>query len=189
MLKPLAPVGVAGATRRHFVKQLGALCGLASLSLAAPVLARTHERRAVSFVHTHTGEKLTAHYFAGGCYQPHCLQQVDHLLRDFRTGEVHPIDPALLDILYDLQVASDRDAPFEIICGYRSPATNELLRRTSDGVAEHSLHLVGQAIDVRLNGFATHKLYSLARELKRGGAGFYASSDFVHIDTGRVRYW
>ena len=189
MLKPLAPVGVAGATRRHFVKQVGALCGLASLAFAAPVLARTHERRAISFVHTHTGEKLTAHYFAEGCYQPHCLKQVDYLLRDFRTDEVHHIDPALLDILYELQVASNRDAPFEIICGYRSPATNALLRRTSTGVAVHSLHLVGQAIDVRLSGFSTHKLYSLARDMKRGGAGYYASSDFVHIDTGRVRIW
>ena len=94
MSKPLAPIGVGGATRRHFVKQLGALCGLASLSLVTPLQARTHERRAVSFVHTHTGEKLTAHYFAGGCYQPHCLQQVDHLLRDFRTGEVHQIGRA-----------------------------------------------------------------------------------------------
>lgn len=189
MSNPPHQAGAAISSRRFFIKQVSALCGMASLSAATSAFAKLNTQRAVSFVHTHTGEKLTAHYFDGRCYQTDCLRQVDHLLRDFRTGEVHHIDPSLLDILFDLQVLAGRDASFEIICGYRSPATNALLRRTSSGVAENSLHLVGQAIDVRLSGFSTHKLSALARDLGRGGVGFYGASDFVHIDTGRVRSW
>jgi uncharacterized protein YcbK (DUF882 family) len=143
----------------------------------------------VRFVHTHTGETLTASYFDGSAYNIACLSEVNHLLRDFRTGESHPIDPALLDILYDLQSLADRDAPFEVISGYRSPATNAMLRRSSSGVAEHSQHLLGKAIDLRLSGYSTLKLSTRARALARGGVGFYPSSDFIHVDTGAVRFW
>jgi uncharacterized protein YcbK (DUF882 family) len=102
---------------------------------------------------------------------------------------VHRIDPALLDILFDLQTLANRDAPFEVISGYRSPATNAMLHRSSDSVAQHSMHLEGRAIDVRLSGFATRGLAEHARTLSHGGVGFYARSDFVHVDTGRVRFW
>jgi uncharacterized protein YcbK (DUF882 family) len=107
----------------------------------------------------------------------------------FAPGDVHRIDPALLDILFDLQTLANRDAPFEVISGYRSPATNAMLHRSSDSVAQHSMHLEGRAIDVRLSGFATRSLAEHARTLGRGGVGFYARSDFVHVDTGRVRFW
>lgn len=188
MSQPAKPVAVS-LTRRGFLRRAGALCGTAAVFSAAPALARVAERRTLSFVHTHTGEALIAQYFEAGSYRPDCLTQIDRLLRDFRTGEVHRIDPALLDILFDLQVMADREAPFEIICGYRSPVTNSNLRRASTGVAKHSLHLDGKAIDVRLDGFPTRKLGELARNLRRGGVGFYAASDFVHLDTGRVRFW
>jgi uncharacterized protein YcbK (DUF882 family) len=151
--------------------------------------ASTTARKVLRFVHTHTGETLTAAYCDDGVYDAACLGAVDHLLRDFRSGESHVIDPALLDILYDLQVRTGRDAPFEIISGYRSPTTNAMLRSRSSGVAEHSQHLLGKAIDVRLSGFPTRTLGEHARALARGGVGFYAQSDFVHIDTGRVRCW
>ena len=147
------------------------------------------DRRTLKFVHTHTGEKLSTCYSAGGRYQSQGLVQVDRFLRDFRTGDIHPIDPALLDVLYDLQVAADRDATFEVISAYRSPRTNQQLRSKSAGVAERSLHMDGKAIDVRVTGFPTKKARDLALTLRRGGVGFYASSDFVHLDTGRVRSW
>ncbi|MBS0399474.1 MAG: DUF882 domain-containing protein, partial [Proteobacteria bacterium] len=99
------------------------------------------------------------------------------------------MDAGLFDLLWDLRAAADRDATFEIISAYRSPATNAMLHRRSSGVAEHSQHLLGKAIDIRIRGFSTSRLAELARGLKRGGVGYYARSDFVHVDTGRVRYW
>ena len=179
--------------RRRFLGTLGAW-GLAAAAgkaraLPAPAAAAAASVRTVSFVHTHTGERLTAEYFAAGDYQPDCLSRVNHLLRDFRTGEVHRIDPALLDILFELQVRAQHTAAFEVISGFRSAATNALLRRTTEGVAQHSMHLVGRAIDVRLEGFPTARLHTLARSLARGGVGYYPTSDFVHVDTGRVRFW
>jgi uncharacterized protein YcbK (DUF882 family) len=110
-------------------------------------------------------------------------------LRDFRSGATYPIDPSLLDILYEVQALANHDATFEIISGYRSPKTNAMLHAHSSGVAEHSQHLLGKAIDVRLTGFSTRALGGYARSLSRGGVGFYAGSDFVHIDTGNVRFW
>lgn len=175
--------------RRRFLAGVGVLCGTVASLLAAPVLAASRQTRCLSFVHTHTGERLRAPYFQDGCYQQGCLAQVNHLLRDFRTGDVHPIDPALLDILFDLQTRANRDGAFEVISGYRSPATNAMLHSHSEGVAVHSMHLQGRAIDVRLPGFTTRELAAHARVLQRGGVGFYARSDFVHVDTGRVRFW
>ena len=183
------PRDITEAGRRRFLASVGGLCGTLAAWAAAPALAAVRGTRSLSFVHTHTGETLRAAYFRDGCYQADCLARVNYLLRDFRTGDVHPIDPALLDILFDLQIRADRDGPFEVISGYRSPATNALLHRRSEGVAVHSMHLQGKAIDVRLTGFATHDLAAQARTLGRGGVGFYARSDFVHVDTGRVRFW
>lgn len=143
----------------------------------------------MSFVHAHTRETLSTVYFQDGNYLVPSLERVNHLLRDFRTNEVHSIDPALLDILFDLQAQAHHDGPFEVISGYRSPQTNAALRRQSSAVAEHSLHMEGRAIDVRLRAFPTEKLRDVAVALHRGGVGFYAASDFVHVDTGRVRVW
>ena len=147
------------------------------------------DRRALSFVHTHTGEALSTVYFQNGNYLVASLERVNHLLRDFRTNQVHSIDPELLDILFELQAQAHLSGPFEVISGYRSPQTNAALRRQSSAVAEHSLHMDGRAIDIRLRGFPTVKLRDIAIALHRGGVGFYAASDFVHVDTGRVRVW
>lgn len=184
------PGSTASPGRRRFFQRAGAVCGALSLMAAFPAPATVAARpRRVQFVHTHTGETLAAEYFDGRDYSESCLIAVNHLLRDFRTGESHRIDPQLLDILYDLQTLADRESTFEVICGYRSPATNAMLHRNSSGVAEHSQHLLGKAIDVRLTGYPTARLGEYARSLARGGVGFYASSDFVHIDTGPVRCW
>jgi len=161
----------------------------ASLLPVGAACARAAETRSLSFVHTHTGESLSAVYFRSGDYQPAGLERINHLLRDFRTDETRAIDTRVLDILFDLQVRMNRDEPYQVISGYRSPHTNAELRSHSSGVAEHSLHMQGQAIDVRVSGFATRKLRELALQMGRGGVGFYPQSDFVHLDCGRVRYW
>lgn len=177
----------AALCRRGFMRQLGAVgLGLAAVRVA---LASSAERRSLSFVHTHTGEQLTTEYYAGGDYRADELQRVNVLLRDFRNDQVFPIDPKVLDRLFFLQSVSGGSEPFQIISGYRSAATNAALRAKSTGVAEHSLHMEGRAIDVRLPGVATAALARLARQQACGGVGLYRISDFVHVDTGRVRSW
>lgn len=162
--------------------------GAAAAFAAGPALAMAESRK-LAFVNTHTGESLTVSYFHAGSYDATGLDQVARVLRDHRTGDIHPIDPALLDLLHDLQALAGRDDAFEVISGYRSPKTNSMLNARSSGVATRSLHMDGKAIDIRLPGFQTRKLQQLAISLKRGGVGYYAASDFVHVDTGRVRYW
>jgi uncharacterized protein YcbK (DUF882 family) len=162
--------------------------GVAAACAAGPAFAMAESRK-LSLVNTHTGESLAVSYFQAGGYDTAGLEQVARVLRDHRTGDIHPIDPALLDLLHDLQALADRDDAFQVISGYRSPQTNRLLNARSNGVASRSLHMDGKAIDIRLTGFPTRKLHQLAMSLKRGGVGYYATSDFVHVDTGRVRYW
>jgi len=187
----LPPCKDAGISRRRFLRNGGALCLLPLAGVALPARASLEQSatRRLSFAHTHTGERLSVSYFENGHYVPESLARVQHLFRDFRSGEAHPIDARLLDLLHEMQVLADREGRYEIISAYRSPGTNARLRSHSKGVAERSLHLQGQAIDVRLPGFDTRKLAGLARGLQRGGVGYYAKSDFVHVDTGRVRYW
>jgi uncharacterized protein YcbK (DUF882 family) len=176
----------AGLSRRAFLRT----AAVTAVGIAAS--RRTwalSERRELSFVHTHTGEHLTAVYYEAGAYCELALRQVNELLRDFRTDTVFPIDPKVLDRLYTLQAATENREPYQIICGYRSPETNAALRRNSHGVAEHSLHMQGRAIDARLPGIPTEHLAWLARQQMSGGTGFYRVSDFVHVDTGAVRIW
>lgn len=175
---------ISPSRRRLLGTGLGAAAGL----VAGPVLAAV-ETRSLSFVNTHTGESLDVCYYRSGRYDASGLERVAHVLRDHRTGTVHAIDPGLLDLLHDLQALANRDDSFQVISGYRSPQTNNMLRSRSSGVASHSLHMDGKAIDVRLAGFPTKKLRNLALSMKRGGVGFYAASDFIHVDTGRVRFW
>lgn len=152
--------------------------------------------RHLSFRHLHTEENLEVVYWEKGAYVPDALNAVNHLLRDFRTNEEHVIDPNLLDLLNTLRIRTGTKEPFRIISAYRSPATNEMLRdqsgETHGGtpeVAKKSLHMEGQAIDIRLIDVALTRLHTTAVALKRGGVGFYPDSDFVHVDTGAVRYW
>ena len=128
-------------------------------------------------------------YFESGRYLDDALGEVNRLLRDHRSGAVYAMDTSLLDLLHAVQRRCERDGPFEVISGYRSPATNEMLRRNSSGVAKRSLHMQGRAIDVRISGLDTGKLRRAAMELSAGGVGYYPKSAFVHLDTGRVRAW
>jgi uncharacterized protein YcbK (DUF882 family) len=169
------------------------MAALAGALAIAPgrVLASAEGRgeRVLSFVHAHTGERLSIAYWADGDYLAPGLARIDRFLRDFRTGERHAIDPALLDQLHDLRQATGSSAPFQVISGYRSPETNEALRAHRGGQARRSLHMQGRAIDVRLADVATSSLRDAALELGRGGVGYYPAEGFVHVDTGAVRRW
>lgn len=154
-----------------------------------PLLAQPRAIRALKFVHLHTGERLAVDYYDRGGYLPDALGSVNHFLRDFRTGDVHDIDPNLLDLLHMVTDVTGSTRPYEVISGYRSPATNQMLRQQSEGVALGSLHMVGQAIDMRLADVPLPKLQSAALTLQLGGVGYYPASNFVHVDTGRVRRW
>jgi uncharacterized protein YcbK (DUF882 family) len=148
--------------------------------------------RMLSFFHTHTGERLTSAYCCSGDYVPGALADVNHLLRDFRVNAIKPIDPALLDLLFQLNGKLETDQPFHVISGYRTPETNAMLQERGgahSGVATHSLHIDGKAIDIRVPGIALEHLRDLARSLQIGGVGYYPASNFVHVDTGRVRHW
>jgi uncharacterized protein YcbK (DUF882 family) len=144
------------------------------------------------FYHTHTRERLDIVYRRGDSYLPEALAELDHFLRDHRTGEVHHFDPHLFDLLHDLTASlNDSGGEINVICGYRTPWSNEFLRTRSarTGVARHSLHMQAEAIDIRLPGIPTSTLRDAALALHRGGVGYYRSSDFVHVDVGRVRRW
>jgi len=154
----------------------------------ATTVSKTDERQ-LSFYHTHTSESLTVTYYRDGEYVPSALADLNHFLRDFRTDDAVNMDPAVFDILYDIQIASGSVGTYQIISAYRSPATNEMLRGKSNGVARKSQHLLGRAIDVRLTDLDTAELRDVALSLQRGGVGYYSKSDFVHVDTGRVRQW
>jgi len=168
----------------------GALVPGTARAATAPAAARRD--RVLSFFHTHTGERLKLAYCCDGVYQPEALAQLNHLLRDFRVDQQTAIDPQLFDLLHELGGVLETDQPFHVISGYRSPVTNAMLRERGGahtGVASKSLHMVGKAIDIRLPGVKLDDLRSAATSLKLGGVGFYPSSNFVHVDTGRVRYW
>jgi len=171
--------------RRHFL-------GLALSAAVSPALAKkqNNKPRILSLRHLHTDEKIKVAYRVGDRYQRDALRRLNHFLRDFRTGDAVAMDPNLFDLLYDIQHRAGRpDGVFEILSGYRSPKTNAMLRKASRRVAKHSLHMVGQAVDIRLEGASTRRVRDSAVALGRGGVGFYSRSDFIHVDTGDVRRW
>ena len=178
-------------SRRGFIT----LSLITALSSAIPgeALGAVHKlldpERSLCFYNLHTGEKLRTTYWCQGSYIPDALADINHILRDFRTGDIKKIDTKLLDLLYVLHGEFATPKPFHIISGYRSPKTNSLLRQHSRGVAKNSMHTCGKAIDIRLPGCKLKNLKTAAVELKRGGVGYYPNSDFVHVDVGRVRYW
>lgn len=176
-------------TRRHFIKNTIRLA--AGIVIASPLDGLALSAKAthpMTFYHAHTGEQLRIDYSRKGCSQS-TLKKLNRFLRDFRTGEIQPIDTGLLEIIYGIQQNSGCRGAIEIISGYRSPATNNQLRSNSKGVASKSLHLKGQALDIRLSDLTSRKLRDTAISLQKGGVGYYAKSNFVHIDTGRVRAW
>lgn len=176
--------------RRSFL--FGSIGGVATLATrrATALPTTTPASQHLSFYHIHTGEKLRVVYREHGELVAGALDEINHVLRDFRTGEVLPIDVALLDQLYTLDSSfGPPHGHFEVICGYRCAKTNEALRHATSGVAKDSLHVSGRAIDVRHTATSTAKLRDAAIALQRGGVGYYHDSNFVHVDTGRFRTW
>jgi len=156
------------------------------------VSANTGPEYRLRFYHTHTREQLDIVYRRGDTYLPEALDKLDDFLRDHRTGEVHHFDPRLFDLLHDLTASvDDANGEIDVICGYRTPWSNEFLRTRNahTGVARHSLHMQAEAIDIRLPGVSTAAVRDAALSLHRGGVGYYRTSDFVHVDVGRVRRW
>ena len=151
--------------------------------------ARALDARQLSFYHTHTKENLDIVYFENGKYVDSALEEIDRFLRDFRSGDATVMDPGLLDLIYDIRENLGSNGTYKVISAYRSPKTNEMLRRRGGGVVRNSQHLLGTAIDVRLEDIPIEVLRDTALAMRRGGVGFYRKADFVHIDTGRVRRW
>jgi uncharacterized protein YcbK (DUF882 family) len=180
----------AHLSRRRFCRYLGAgIAAAACGPLWTSELAAAPGFRALSFQHTHTGESLAIPYVEGGQYLPEALARIDYVLRDHYDGSVHPIDRDLLDILHAVSLETGTRQPFQVVSGYRSPATNEMLRRRGPGVSKNSLHMQGRAIDIRLGDVSTKMLREAGLKVAGGGVGYYGTADFVHLDTGRVRWW
>ncbi|MFZ1971671.1 MAG: DUF882 domain-containing protein [Candidatus Acidiferrales bacterium] len=157
---------------------------------ATPTVGRQGLEHRLVLYNTHTAERIDIVYRRGNEYLPAALAKLDYFLRDHVTGDVRHFDPHLYDILSDLTAAVGHPGgEIEIVCGYRTPTTNESLRAHTTGVAKHSLHIQAEAIDLRMPGINTLKLRATAVALRRGGVGYYPHSDFIHVDTGRVRQW
>lgn len=184
-------------SRREILK-LGALAALACVT-AGPALAeglasgrgpqKQEWERALRFHNLHTGERLRTVYWADGRYLPESLAEIDYILRDFRAERVHRIDPHLLDLLHALHRSLGSHQPFQVISGYRTPKTNAMLAAHSRGVARHSMHIEGKAVDIRVPRRSTAAVRDAALALRGGGVGYYPLSRFVHVDVGPVRHW
>ncbi|TVR97940.1 MAG: DUF882 domain-containing protein [Rhodospirillales bacterium] len=175
-------------SRRQFVG-----FGIATLATLTPLSALASapdvNERALAFQHLHTGESVKTVYWTRSGYIPEALKDINFILRDFRTDDIKAIDPGLLDFLFAMRRRLGTARPFEVISAYRSPRTNSALAQNSRGVAQNSLHMRGQAVDVRISGVGTRSLARLAQQLQAGGVGYYPRSNFVHVDVGRVRSW
>lgn len=173
----------------RMLKSMRHSAALLILLIVPAALGASGDARSLSFYHTHTGKNLEVTYFENGAYSEEGMKQLRIFLADWRNGQEKDMDPALMDILWQIQLKSRHRDTYEVISAYRSPETNNLLRSRSSGVAKNSQHVPGKAIDVRLRGMDTGKLRDTALELQLGGVGYYRKSDFVHVDTGRVRRW
>ncbi len=183
----------SGALERRDILKLGFV---ALLGATVPLLpskssyaASNHASWRVAFRHNHTGDSFSGVYRVGDKYLPEAFERLNYVLRDFRTGEVFPMDPRIVDVISIIQRKTGSNEPLEVLSGYRSPKTNAMLRNASTGVARNSFHMYGQAMDMRMPGYSTRKLRNVAVNLKVGGVGYYTKSNFVHIDTGKVRSW
>lgn len=172
---------------RRQILQIG-LCIAASAMVPRLAWANAPAKK-LSFYNLHTSEALNLTYSENGQYIPSPLQALNHFLRDYRTGDIHPIDPLLFDQLHHLQRTVETPGAFHVISGYRSPQTNQKLHARSEGVAKHSLHLEGRAIDICLPGKELNLLHNAALQMHAGGVGYYPKSNFIHLDTGRIRQW
>jgi uncharacterized protein YcbK (DUF882 family) len=178
--------------RRGFLKigaQAAAISGLFPMSAVGSINRFLAPKRRLSFYNTHTHEKLKICYYIQGRYQSEALKKINYILRDHYSGKIRPIHKDLIDFLHTISRIMGEGVQFHIISGYRSPETNAMLRRKSNGVAKNSLHMQGKAVDIRVPDCDTKRLRHLCMKMQVGGVGYYPESDFVHVDTGEVRCW
>jgi uncharacterized protein YcbK (DUF882 family) len=179
-----------GISRRTFLTRVGIAAAGSLLLPSTEAYAKAIARdRRLTLLNMHTHEELSVVCCPQQNYDRKLLARFNHFLRDHHTEEVHPMDPALLDLLYAVTVLTRSQGEFKIISGYRAPETNELLRKYSHGVAEHSLHMKGKAIDLRMDDVSSREIRDAVLALEQGGVGYYRAADFVHMDTGAVRSW
>lgn len=187
----LPNTGGATLTRRSFLA-LAAWGATAAMfpGVAGAAIQTAPRVRRVAFHNLHTGERLKTIYWERGTYVPEAFEEIDTILRDHRTGDVRQMAPRLIDLVHELTARLGTAQPVQIISGYRSPATNALLHADDPGhVAKRSLHLTGEAVDLRYEDRPLRRVRNTARALRAGGVGYYPKSGFVHIDVGRVRTW
>jgi uncharacterized protein YcbK (DUF882 family) len=180
--------GDPGLTRRQALR-LAALAVGVPWTLRARAEAAAPEPAVLALRNLHTGEEISVAYRHAGHVDPAALRAIEWILRDHRTGQTRPIAPGLLDLLGRIRAGLATTEPFEVISGYRSPATNAMLARQGPGVAQGSLHMQGLAIDVRVPGRSIEALRAAALALRAGGVGYYPDPGFVHVDVGRRRWW
>ena len=192
MTEAKTPSKTAGMLCRRELLRVG-LAAAAVGTVMAPEVSEAALRappRQLTLLNLHTGERVRAEYWSKGRYQRDGLREIYRLLRDHRSGAVHPIDPKLLDLLHALTRKVGNRNPVHIISGYRSPETNALLReQDGSGVAQNSFHMQGKAIDLRVPGLSLRNLQRAALSLRGGGVGYYPDSNFVHVDVGPLRHW
>ncbi len=188
-------------SRRKFLGTLGMGVGLGAglLAMPKPAAALIPTPGKKPFIpprdqrlylkNMHTNEELDIIFWSRGHYLPGALKQLDYFLRDFRTGDVKHIDPNLLTAVSKFYDVLGTDRPLQIVSGYRSPKTNSMLYRTSNGVSKNSYHLKGMAVDISIPTIRLSRMRDVARSIKAGGVGYYPKSHFIHMDTGPVRYW
>lgn len=168
---------------------------MAAAGMMLPIFSRNvfaaidTSERWLRLYNVHTEEYLNTCYWRNGKYLAAGTDAIDHFFRDFRTGAVMGMDTGLLDLMHTISELAPKNATINLVSGYRSPETNNMLRKNSSGVAKKSYHMEGRAADIRIPGLVTSKLRNIATDLKMGGVGYYQNSDFVHLDTGPVRQW
>ena len=178
-------------SRRGFLKlaAYGSLAAVGTPKIVQAAFSGFTAHKTLALEHHHTGETLKLTYFEQGRYIAGALDEISYFLRDYHNDAVHSVDTALLDQLHDVKLLLGVNKPFHIVSGYRSPGTNASLRRHHRGVAKHSLHMEGRAVDIRMEGVSAKAIRTAALSLNRGGVGYYPSSNFVHLDTGELRTW
>jgi uncharacterized protein YcbK (DUF882 family) len=183
-------------TRRPTVARAGYAFGLALLvflfgSKALQNAVAEGDTRTITMHHIHTGEDITITYKRDGRYDEAAVAKLDWFLRDWRRGEQTNMDPRLIDLVWEEQREAGSNEPIQVVCGYRSPATNAMLRRSSEGVARFSQHILGRAMDFYVPGIPLEQLREIGLRLARGGVGFYpeSGSPFVHMDVAGIRMW
>ncbi len=178
--------------RRDFLKLgMGGLIGamMPVLSMKSAIAAGSNSTWKLSFRNAHTGESFSGVYRVGDKYLPEAFERLNYVMRDFRTGEVFPMDPHVVDILSIIHKKSGSNEPYQVLSGYRSPKTNAMLGKKSTAVASNSFHMYGQAVDIRIPDFSVKRVRNIAKSLEAGGVGYYPRSSFVHVDTGAYRTW